>query len=84
MEVLRSILMDNENNFNNKINDIQPNSVFNIPRSKCKVEFIHITHSTLQSTMMALHTPEGIVLYANDFKFDNSPQCLKTSLRKIL
>ena len=23
--------------------------------------------------MMALHTPEGVVLYANDFKLDNTP-----------
>ena len=32
-----------------------------------------MTHSTLQTSMVALHTNEGIVLYANDFKFDNNP-----------
>ncbi|OGH87249.1 MAG: hypothetical protein A2206_02920 [Candidatus Magasanikbacteria bacterium RIFOXYA1_FULL_40_8] len=40
---------------------------------KYKVEFINITHSTLQTSMIALHTDEGIVLYSNDFKLDNNP-----------
>ena len=35
------------------------------------IEFIHITHSTPQTTFTALHTPEGVVFYANDYKFDN-------------
>lgn len=35
------------------------------------VEFVHITHSVPQTTFTVLHTPEGIVFYANDYKFDN-------------
>ena len=38
-----------------------------------KVEFINVTHSTLQTALIAVHTKEGIVLYANDFKLDNHP-----------
>lgn len=38
-----------------------------------KLEFVNITHSIVQSVVAALHTPKGIVLYANDFKFDNTP-----------
>ena len=37
------------------------------------VELIHITHSVPQSTVIALHTTHGIVVYANDFKLDNRP-----------
>src|SRR3989344_4913857 len=37
------------------------------------VEFINITHSTPQTVMVAVHTKYGIILYANDFKFDNHP-----------
>lgn len=37
------------------------------------VEFIHVTHSTLQCVLCALHTNEGIFFYAMDFKFDNYP-----------
>jgi ribonuclease J len=44
---------------------------------KCQIspditlEFIHATHSIPHTTMAALHTSEGIIIYANDFKFDN-------------
>ena len=38
-----------------------------------EVEFVHTTHSTPDTVMVALHTPEGVVLYANDFKFDLYP-----------
>ncbi|MDO8869947.1 MAG: RNase J family beta-CASP ribonuclease [Methanobacteriaceae archaeon] len=44
---------------------------------KCQIspditlEFINATHSIPQAVMAALHTSEGIVVYANDFKFDN-------------
>lgn len=44
---------------------------------KCQIspditlEFINMTHSIPQTAMAALHTSEGIIIYANDFKFDN-------------
>lgn len=38
-----------------------------------KLEFINITHSIVQSVIAALHTPQGVIIYANDFKFDNTP-----------
>jgi ribonuclease J len=40
---------------------------------KYEIEFINMTHSTIQCSCVAVHTPEGIVLYANDYKLDNSP-----------
>ena len=60
----------------NIIKDITPNSSY-IVKGKSQdyqVDFINMTHSTLQTSLIALHTKEGVVLYANDFKFDNSPQ----------
>jgi len=44
---------------------------------KCQIspditlEFITATHSIPQTAIAALHTSEGIIIYANDFKFDN-------------
>ncbi|HEV8359334.1 MAG TPA: RNase J family beta-CASP ribonuclease [Candidatus Thermoplasmatota archaeon] len=38
-----------------------------------KIEFLNITHSIVQSVIGALHTPKGVVVYGNDFKFDNTP-----------
>jgi len=72
--VLKKILEDDRAKISNEIKKVNPNSSFTINgKKKLKVEFINITHSTLQTSMMALHTPEGIVLYANDFKLDNTP-----------
>lgn len=38
-----------------------------------QVEMVHITHSIPGSCLIALHTPEGIVTYLNDYKLDNNP-----------
>ena len=75
IEVLKSLLKDNPNiKFKNRLVSVMPNSSYIVKGKKeYKVEFINITHSTLQTALMALHTDEGIVLYANDFKFDNTP-----------
>lgn len=35
------------------------------------LEFINATHSIPQSVIAALHTPEGIIVYGLDFKFDD-------------
>jgi ribonuclease J len=37
------------------------------------VEFIPVTHSILHSGFVAIHTPDGTLVYANDFKFDDTP-----------
>ena len=75
MEVLKSILKDENIFLKNKLKTVQPNSFCYVQgkNKKYRVDFINITHSTIQCSMLAIHTPEGIVLYSNDFKFDNSP-----------
>ena len=35
------------------------------------LEFVRTTHSIPQAVTPALHTSEGIIVYSNDFKFDN-------------
>ena len=35
------------------------------------LEFVRATHSIPQTVTPALHTSEGIIVYSNDFKFDN-------------
>jgi len=76
IEVLKSILKDEGIRLRNRLRVIQPNSSYVIQgrdNRKYVVDFINITHSTPQTSMIALHTPEGTVLYSNDFKFDNFP-----------
>lgn len=75
LSVLKGIMKDDNKKINNKLIEINPNSSYKIKgkSAEYKVELINATHSTPQTSMIALHTPEGIVLYANDFKLDNTP-----------
>ncbi|MAG26684.1 ribonuclease J [Candidatus Pacearchaeota archaeon] len=74
MEFLKELLRDNNASLPNKIIPIKPNSSFQVKGSKkYKVEFINMTHSTIQTAIIAVHTPDGVVLYANDYKLDNTP-----------
>lgn len=71
-EVLKGILMEDKIKLNNKIRSMSANSSYQVSNN-VRVEFVHMTHSTPHTVMIALHTKEGIVLYANDFKFDLFP-----------
>ena len=37
------------------------------------LEFIRVQHSIPDSVFPVLHTPDGAILYANDYKFDRTP-----------
>jgi ribonuclease J len=70
--VINSILRDDKIRLENPIKTLHANSFVKITPD-ITAEFIGITHSTPQTVMVALHTPKGIVLYCNDFKFDLYP-----------
>ena len=82
IEVLKSLIRDKQDNksnrnnkgksrFSNPLIKVMPNTSYNIAGHD--IEFIHVTHSTLQTAMIALHTDQGHVLYSNDFKLDQHP-----------
>ena len=71
-EVIKGILTEDKIKLNNKVMSMSANSSFNAS-GNVKVEFVHVTHSTPQTVMIALHTKEGVILYANDYKFDLFP-----------
>ncbi len=75
MTVLDTILQDEKLKIKNKKIKVKPNSKQTIrgKNGNYKIEFIHVTHSTLQCACLALHTKEGIFFYAVDFKFDDTP-----------
>src|SRR3989338_3492026 len=72
MAVLRKILRDERFTLPNKMIEVESNETYKISEH-LSVEFIHMTHSIPQTCMLALQTPYGVVLYADDFKFDNTP-----------
>ena len=51
--------------------EMQPSQPFNV--GAFQVEFIHLTHSTIESGALALTTPLGTVIHTGDFKFDPTP-----------
>jgi ribonuclease J len=75
IEVLK-VLMKSQKNvaspLKNKFIKVNVNSLIKIS-DNVEVEFINVTHSTPQTAIAVLHTPEGKIMYANDFKFDNRP-----------
>jgi len=70
--VIRAILRDEKMTIPNKIKTLSPNSQYKLSKN-IKIEFINMTHSIPQTAMLALHTKYGVILYANDFKFDSTP-----------
>ncbi len=70
--VLKKIITEEKIRIKNKIRTLNVNS-FYMQSEDVKVEFINITHSTPQSVLIVLHTKEGSIVYANDFKFDLFP-----------
>jgi ribonuclease J len=71
-EVINAICKDEKIKLQNKIKVLNSNSKMKISEN-INIEFIHVTHSTPQTVMVLVNTPEGKIVYANDFKFDNYP-----------
>ncbi|MEK6907044.1 MAG: RNase J family beta-CASP ribonuclease [Nanoarchaeota archaeon] len=72
IEVLKKLLEEHEYKLDERLKKVNINSHFEISKD-IKVEFINITHSTLETVLVAIHTKYGIIVYANDFKLDNYP-----------
>lgn len=70
--VIRSIVKDQKIILSNPVKTIHPNSKIDLCPAVV-LELISVTHSTPQSAVAVLHTSEGIIVYTNDFKLDNSP-----------
>lgn len=72
LQVLKSILEDDRIELPNKLMPIALDKKVRIT-DNIELELISITHSTLQCSIVVLHTKKGIVMYATDFKLDNQP-----------
>lgn len=58
--------------------NVQPNIQRMTPGEKFKlgdlvIEPVKVTHSIPETSAIAFHTPEGIILFTADFKFDKAP-----------
>ena len=83
IEVLNAILADNNQLIPNPTKTLEIHGKYRLSK-KIEIEFINSTHSTPQTVMVALHTPYGTIVYANDFKFDEFPTLgEKTDIEKL-
>jgi len=73
--VLENLAADEKTPIKNKRIIVKENSTQTIKglKSNYKIDFIKATHSTIQCSFLALHTPEGVFFYALDFKMDDTP-----------
>ena len=72
IEVIKSILADEKLKLDNKLVPVPSNSSYKLT-DEITLEFIHTTHSIPHTAMVAIHTKEGTILYANDYKLDPHP-----------
>ncbi len=72
IEVIRNLINDQKKAFPNKLVKLKTGNMYKISKD-LSIEFIHTTHSTPQTAMIAIHSKEGIVLYACDWKYDATP-----------
>lgn len=72
IEVIKNMLFEEEIKIKNQLKPMNVNSRMKVSNN-LEVEFINMTHSTLQTTIIAIHSKYGTIVYANDFKFDNHP-----------
>ena len=78
-EVIKSI----STNDNLNLIDVKIGDKIKISKN-FEIELIRVAHSTPQSSIIALHTPQGIILYANDYKNDQEhPFERPTDLERI-
>lgn len=72
IEVLKETLKDEEITLPNKFTRLELDTKMKLT-DKISIELISVTHSTLQCAIVAIHTEKGILVYGNDFKFDDNP-----------
>lgn len=72
IQVLKHIISDGGIRVKNKLKAVDLNGRVAISKN-LQVELVNITHSTPHTAMVVIHTPKGAVVYANDFKLDDTP-----------
>jgi ribonuclease J len=53
------------------LREMRPGATFEV--GPFQIEFIHLTHSIIESGALAITTPLGTVIHTGDFKFDPTP-----------
>jgi len=71
LAVLENRLAEHELLKDARLHEVKPRDIVDL--GPFKVEFIHVTHSTVASLMLAIATPLGVLIHTGDFKVDPTP-----------
>ena len=71
LALARSKLAEHDLAEHTDLREMHPREPFDV--GPFRVEFIHLTHSIIDSGALALTTPLGTILHTGDFKFDPTP-----------
>ena len=72
LSVLRNMVRGEGVKINNDLMEVEQNKEYELSKS-LSLEFVNVTHSTPETSIVVLHTPEGAIMYVNDYKLDNHP-----------
>ncbi|HTS11981.1 MAG TPA: ribonuclease J [Candidatus Limnocylindrales bacterium] len=53
------------------LREVQPGQIIRI--EPFQIEFLHVTHSTIDCVALAIRTPVGVIIHTGDFKIDPTP-----------
>ncbi|HWF40178.1 MAG TPA: ribonuclease J [Candidatus Acidoferrales bacterium] len=56
---------------NAKLNEVQPGDITTL--GPFQIEYLQVTHSTIDCVALAVRTPVGVVIHTGDFKIDPTP-----------
>ncbi len=70
--VIKAILRDKKIELANEIIVLENDKKTKLSDS-ITIEFVNMTHSIPHTATVVIHTPDGQVVYANDFKLDDTP-----------
>lgn len=83
-EVIKTqIVEERKYKLTREVRKVLPAGLVKIGR-RFSVEFVPAAHSIPDAAILAVRTPEGLVVYANDYKFDDHPMLgHKTDVRRL-
>ncbi len=77
LEIVRNKLIEFDLNTRVDLNLVNPGEVLTI--EPFDIEFIRVSHSTIDGVGMAITTPEGVVVHTGDFRISHSADIMKNT-----
>ncbi len=77
LEIVRNKLIEFDHNTRVDLNLVNPGEVLTI--EPFDIEFIRVSHSTIDGVGMAITTPEGVVVHTGDFRISHSADIMKNT-----